>query len=73
MNFIKHVSTDFIELYPTSKLHWQSNKIYPSLQHFNWMRSLELKKKPEVFNKLGHINLKLFKGLLIDNNVFRKW
>jgi len=31
MNFIKHVSTEFIEVYPTSKLYWQSNMIYPSL------------------------------------------
>jgi len=28
MNFIKVVSTEFIEVYPTSKLYWQSNMIY---------------------------------------------
>jgi len=37
MNFIKHVLTKFIQVYPTSKLHWQSdNRIYlhciPTLQ-----------------------------------------
>jgi len=35
MNFIKHVLTEFIELYPTSKLSWPSNKICPSFQHFS--------------------------------------
>jgi len=60
MNFIKHVLTEFIAVYPTSKLYWPSNKIYPPFQHFNWMRCFELKKKHEVFSKLGHINLKLF-------------
>jgi len=28
MNFIKHVLTEFIEVHPTSKLYWPSNKIY---------------------------------------------
>jgi len=36
MNFIKHVLIEFIEVYPTSKLYWQSNKIclhcIPTLQ-----------------------------------------
>jgi len=28
MNFIKHVFTEFIEVYSTSKLYWQSSRIY---------------------------------------------
>jgi len=31
MNFNKHVLTEFIEVYPSYKLYWQTNKIYPSL------------------------------------------
>jgi len=31
MNFNKHVLTEFIEVYPTYKLYWQTDKIYPSL------------------------------------------
>jgi len=30
MNFIKHVLTEFMDVYPTFKLYWQSNKMYPS-------------------------------------------
>jgi len=40
MNFIKNVFTEFIEVYPNSKLYWQSNRIYLdcilTLQ-FNWI------------------------------------
>ena len=28
MTFIKHVLTEFVEVYSTSKLYWQSNRIY---------------------------------------------
>jgi len=28
MNFIKLVLTEFIEVYPISKLYWQSSRIY---------------------------------------------
>jgi len=58
MDFINHVLTEIMEVYPTSKLYRKSNKIYHSFQHFNWMRCFELKEKPQVFSELGHINLK---------------
>jgi len=63
MNFIKLVLTEFIEVYPTSKLYWQSNRIYLhciltlQLNEMLWTQkqtwSLQL-------SMLGHINLKLF-------------
>jgi len=33
--FFLVVLTEIMEVYPTSKLYWQSSKIYPSFQHFN--------------------------------------
>jgi len=63
MNFIKLVLTEFIEVYPTTKLYWQSNRIYHHcISTLQLNRCFELKKETWSLqlSMLGHTNLKLF-------------